>query len=83
MIFFFIYFFNVKLIKKKFDILVDGMWSPWFSTEPCSKICGDDLIKQRRYCNNPSSAENGHNCWGPNNISHNCEVTAICPGSCI
>ena len=56
------------------------MWTAWVPFQNCSTTCGNDLIKQRRYCTNPLSPENGHDCWGPNNSSHQCDVNVICPG---
>ena len=59
---------------------MDGEWSQWADSEQCSAVCGNRSIKRKRYCNNPSPKDGGHECWGLSDDLQYCEGDAICPG---
>jgi hypothetical protein len=44
--------------------LVNGGYSNWTLSEPCSVSCGDDVEIWRRFCNNSEPKYGGRNCSG-------------------
>ena len=59
---------------------VDGKWSEWIDSKPCSEACGNYLIQRKRYCNDPSPSEGGRECWGLSDDFQFCNKSTICPG---
>ncbi|CAB4019964.1 Hypothetical predicted protein [Paramuricea clavata] len=59
---------------------VNGGYSNWTFSKPCSVSCGDGVEIWRRFCNNPEPKYGGHNCSGFGNSTEfrNCNRTP-CP----
>uniref|UniRef100_A0A8C0J3R3 Complement factor properdin n=1 Tax=Chelonoidis abingdonii TaxID=106734 RepID=A0A8C0J3R3_CHEAB len=58
---------------------VDGAWSNWETSSPCSVTCGLGRITQKRLCNNPAPQHGGKACLGLNTRSHFCNTKIPCP----
>lgn len=44
---------------------VDGAWTDWADSSPCSASCGNGTKGQVRYCANPTQQGSGMDCDGP------------------
>ena len=59
--------------------IVDGEWSDYYPSTPCSKTCGNGKKFKFRLCNNPPPQHGGKNCSCVDNISElmECNETVI------
>uniref|UniRef100_A0A8C1LEB7 Hemicentin 2 n=1 Tax=Cyprinus carpio TaxID=7962 RepID=A0A8C1LEB7_CYPCA len=60
-------------------VQVPGGYSNWEEWGPCSTTCGQGIQERIRFCNNPSPANGGPSCEGPNVDSRKCQAS-LCPG---
>ena len=58
---------------------VNGAWSAWSETLPCSVTCGAGFAKRERYCNSPKPAFGGVYCLGPKEEIVTCDSGKACP----
>ncbi|XP_044844305.1 properdin [Mauremys mutica] len=58
---------------------VDGGWSNWETSSPCSVTCGLGRVTQKRLCNNPAPRHGGKACLGLNTRSYFCNTKTPCP----
>uniref|UniRef100_A0A8C3XMR8 Complement factor properdin n=1 Tax=Chelydra serpentina TaxID=8475 RepID=A0A8C3XMR8_CHESE len=58
---------------------VDGGWSNWQASSPCSVTCGMGRIMEKRLCNNPAPRHGGKPCLGLSTRSHFCNTKIACP----
>ena len=49
-----------------------GNWSEYGLWTPCSKSCGDGMMRHFRFCNNPEPAYGGNGCVGQNYEDSKC-----------
>ncbi|XP_052788103.1 uncharacterized protein LOC128222951 [Mya arenaria] len=64
---------TTKESTTKYGQVMDGGWSEWSTSGACSKTCGHGALTQRhRTCTNPSPANGGNTCSGPNLKFYNC-----------
>merc|ERR1712127_1029878 len=63
------------------NLPVDGGWSQWSSSAPCSQTCGGGTRPRTRTCSNPAPANGGSACIGDSSDSESCNTEA-CPGDC-
>ncbi|KAL3886521.1 hypothetical protein ACJMK2_026506 [Sinanodonta woodiana] len=55
-----------------FTLAVNGGWSTWSQWNICSLTCGGGQHYRVRVCNNPTPANGGAFCIGPNNETQTC-----------
>ncbi|KAH1180690.1 hypothetical protein KIL84_001624 [Mauremys mutica] len=58
---------------------MDGGWSNWETSSPCSVTCGLGRVTQKRLCNNPAPRHGGKACLGLNTRSYFCNTKTPCP----
>ncbi|XP_067408301.1 properdin [Emydura macquarii macquarii] len=58
---------------------VDGSWSNWKPSSPCSVTCGVGRMTEKRLCNNPAPQHGGKACPGLDTRSQFCSTKIPCP----
>ncbi|XP_056117008.1 properdin-like [Rhinichthys klamathensis goyatoka] len=58
---------------------IDGNWSPWSGTTPCSVTCGVGQQIQRRLCDSPKPTHGGRQCRGEEQKDGLCTIHVPCP----
>ncbi|TFJ96127.1 pseudouridine synthase [Platysternon megacephalum] len=58
---------------------MDGGWSKWETSSPCSVTCGLGRVTEKRLCNNPAPRHGGKSCLGPNTRPNFCNTKIPCP----
>lgn len=72
--------FWMTLQMKCFILLVDGAWTSWSYSSPCSVTCGNGAKDQVRYCANPAPQAGGEDCTGPKQQIVSCLI-GKCPAN--
>ena len=54
-----------KLIPKFYNLVpIQGGWTSWINTSPCSSVCADGTNTRERSCTKPTPAYGGEECIG-------------------
>lgn len=62
-----------------FCYTVDGGWTEWEYSYPCSVPCGKGTETFSRTCTNPEPECGGKKCDGPDTLSKECDTQKPCP----